>query len=71
MKEKNDDEKVVQCPKHSSVTVKFNAGPACLMVEKLPWHNMSLINPTILQYVEPSFDKLDEEYPDELNEKYS
>ena len=32
---------------------------------------MSLINPTILQYIELSFDELDEEYSDELDEEYS
>ena len=41
------------------------------MVEKLPRHDMSLINPTYLQYNEPSLDELDEEYPDELDGKYS
>ena len=41
------------------------------MVEKLPRQDMSLINPTYLQYIEPSFDDLDEEYPDELDGKYS
>ena len=41
------------------------------MVEKLPRHDMSIINPTYLQYIELSFDELDEEYPDELDRKYS
>ena len=61
----------MQCPKHSSVTVKINAGSASLMVEKLPRHSKSLINPTYLQYIEPSFDEYDEEYSDELDEEYS
>ena len=32
---------------------------------------MSLINSIYLQYIEPSFDELDEEYSDELYEEYS
>ena len=40
------------------------------MVEKLPWHSKSLINPTYLQYIE-SFDEYDKEYSDELDEEYS
>ena len=58
----------MRCPKHSSVTVKINAGSASLMVEKLPRHNLSLINPIYLQYIEPSFDELDEEDSGELED---